>query len=109
MKKFLKVIKPVCAILFFITLTYFFYYKIITDRAGGSTLNNGSQIVDGRYYLADIDGNVKEIEKAEWESHVIKGKIFNISLNYIAIYLIYICYKFLIIPNMKRNKDDAYN
>ncbi|MBO7486903.1 MAG: hypothetical protein J6T84_12675 [Spirochaetaceae bacterium] len=109
MKSFIKVIKPFCAILFFITLTYFFYYKVFTDRVDGSTLNDGSQIVNGRYYLADIDGNVKEIKKTEWESHVIKGKIFNLSLNYIAIYLIYICYKFLIIPNMKINKDDAYN
>ncbi len=109
MKNFLKVVKPVCAILFFISIAYIFYYKSFTDKTGGSTLNNETKIIDGRYYLADNKGNTKEIDKALWDEHVIKGKIFNVSVHYLEIYLIYICYKFLIIPNMKRNKDDTYN
>ena len=109
MKSFIKVVKPVCAILFFIALCYLFYYKVCVDNQPGSLLNSKSTIVDNRYYLADNEGNLIEINKAEWDSLTIKTKIFRISLCYLEIYLAYIWFKFLIIPNMKKDKDDSYN
>ena len=84
MKNFLKVVKPVCAILFFISIAYIFYYKSFTDKTGGSTLNNETKIIDGRYYLADNKGNTKEIiviEKANKLNKILKGILSPIEPN----------------------------
>lgn len=105
MKSFIKVIKPVCAILFFITIAYVFYYRAFTDKSGGSTLNNDSKIIDGRYYISDNNGNIKEIEETEWNEHIVKAEICKFSVFYIGIYWVYICYKYFIIPNIKKRKE----
>lgn len=104
MKNFIKILKPICAVLFWLAVTYLFYYKVCVDNQPGSLLNSGSNIIDDRYYLADNERNLIEIEKNEWDSLTIKVRIFKICVNYLVIYLIYIWYKFLIIPNMKEQE-----
>ncbi len=103
MKKFMKTIKIIATILFLICVVYFFWFKVTIDsKMSGSLLNSESKIIDGRYFLADNDGTLNEIEKDLWDSLVIKTNILKLSTLYLAIYLIYFWSKYLIWPNMKK-------
>ena len=102
MKRFLKVLKILCVLLFFFSVFYVFYYKVtINDKMDASFLN-GYKIENGKYYIADINKIYFELEKEEWDKLYKKTIVLKTSVIYLMIYLPYVWFKYLIIPNIKK-------
>ena len=102
MKRFIKTAKVLAILAFFVSVIYFFYYKVcINDKMEGSFLN-GSKIEDGRFYLEDNEGNFIEVEENEWNILLVKTRIFKLCLIYIIIFMFVVWMRFLIIPNIKK-------
>ena len=102
MKSLLKVCKIVSVVVLFLSIIYFFYYKVCIDDKMEGSLLNGSKIEDGRYFLEDNNGNFIEVEEAEWNNIVVKTNIFMVCLFYIVLFLLYFWSRFLIFPNIMK-------
>ena len=57
---------------------------------GGSVLNYGSGLTDGKYYLANNKGYITEVTSDLWKSDCKKARIFEICFYYCLIYIGYL-------------------
>lgn len=102
MKRFLKVLKILCVLLLFFSVFYVFYYKVTINDTMDASFLNGYKIENGKYYIADINKIYFELEKEEWDKLYKKTIVLKTSVIYLMIYLPYVWFKYLIIPNIKK-------
>lgn len=94
----------VIAFLFIFAAIIFVTIFILFDKKiGGTILNTGSHKSETSYYIADKDGNQKEISEKMWNASY---KITIITFVFIllsAISLLYLFSRYIFIPTIRKN------
>lgn len=92
-----------CVLMILLSIFATAYFVLFNKKIGGNILNEGSEIVNGQYYLVDNDGKKNLVSRADWE----KCKTVNIAFFSIAILgslsLFYLFLRYAFLPSFIKN------
>ena len=102
-------INIICAFLIFISFFVIPYFVMYNNKIGGNILNEGSEIVNGEYYVVDNDGTKNKITKEEWEKCKIVTIIFFLVVSLASLSIFYFFCRYIFIPSFIENIHSIIN
>lgn len=92
-----------CVFLIFISIVAIPYFVLFNEKIGGNILNEGSEIVNGEYYVVDNDGNKNKISKSEWEKCEYVNIAFFVIVTLGSLSVFYLFCRYIFFPSFIKN------
>ena len=102
----LNLFASISIILAIISLLMFISFD---KKIGGNILNTNSYKTESSYYIADINGNQKEISEDVWNKSYKLTIITFVFVSIAGIFVVYLFVRYIFIPTLKNNFQKIKN
>ena len=93
----------VAGLCIFVAIIFVIVFVLFDKRIGGNVLNTKSYKTESSFFIADENGNQKEVSEEIWDKSYKITIVTFIFLSFAMICLLYLFSRYIFIPTMKRN------